>query len=219
MPGLEPWGERVDEAAWIEASKAGDVQAFNRLVIVHQQAAYDLAFRMLRDEDAAADATQDAFLSAFTHLRQFRGGSFKAWLLRIVLNLVYDRLRKVKRHPSESLDQMTYDDEAPVLQIAGSDPTPEEVALSRELMTCIEEGLRTLSPDQQATVILCDLQSMSYEEVALATGTSVGTVKSRLSRGRAAMRGYLAGHLELMPQSIRHYFEGRERAETQETAG
>lgn len=207
----------MDEAAWIDASKAGDVQAFNRLVIVHQQAAYDLAFRMLRDQDAAADATQDAFLSAFTHLHQFRGGSFKAWLLRIVLNQVYDRLRKVKRHPTDSLDQMTYDDEAPVLQIAGKDPTPEEAALSRELMTCIEDGLRTLSPDQQATIILCDLQGMSYEEVASATGTSVGTVKSRLSRSRSAMRGFLSGHLELMPPSIRHYFEGHETAKREET--
>ena len=203
----------MDEAAWIEASKAGDVQAFNRLVVVHQQAAYDLAFRMLRDEDTAADATQDAFISAFTHLHQFRGGSFKAWLLRIVLNRVYDRLRKVKRYPAESLDQMTYDDEAPVLQIAGKDPTPEEAALSRELMACIEDGLRTLSPDQQATVILCDVHGMSYDEAALATGTSVGTVKSRLSRGRSAMRGYLSKHLELMPQSIRQYFENQEKAE------
>ncbi len=209
----------MDEAAWVEASKAGDVQAFNRLVIVHQQAAYDLAFRMLRDQDAAADVTQDSFLSAFTHLHQFRGGSFKAWLLRIVLNQVYDRLRRVKRYPSESLDQMTYDDDSPILQIAGKDPTPEEVALSRELMTCIEDGLRTLTPDQQATVILCDLHGMSYEEVASATGTSVGTVKSRLSRGRSAMRGFLSRHMELMPPSIRHYFESLETAKREETTG
>lgn len=207
----------MDEAAWIEASRAGDVQAFNRLVVVHQQAAYDLAFRMLRDGDAAADATQDAFIASFTHLHQFRGGSFKAWLLRIVLNQVYDRLRKAKRRQTESLDQMTYDDESPVLQIASGDPTPEEAALSRELMACIDDGLRTLSPDQQATVILCDIHGLSYEEVASSTGASVGTVKSRLSRGRGAMRAYLASHLELMPPSIRHYFESHDMARTEET--
>lgn len=218
-PGRKARGKCVDEAAWIEASKAGDVQAFNRLVIAHQQAAYDLALRMLRDENTAADVTQDAFLAAFTHLHQFRGGSFKAWLLRIVLNQVYDRLRKAKRRPAESLDLMTYDDEAPALQIASGDPTPEEAALSRELMACIDEGLRTLSPDQQATVILCDVQGMSYEEAASATGASAGTVKSRLSRGRASMRGYLAKHMELMPPSIRHYFEAQGKAETEETAG
>ncbi len=208
--------ERVDEALWIEAGKAGDVQAFNRLVIAHQRAAYDLAFRMLRDEEAAADATQDAFISAFTHLGQFRGGSFKAWLLRIVLNQVYDRLRKTQRHPTESLDRMTYDDEAPVLQIVNGGPTPEEAALSGELMACIEAGLNTISPDQRAALILCDLQGMSYEEAAAATGASLGTVKSRLSRGRMAMRGYLSKHAELMPSSIRHYFERGDAAGVEE---
>ncbi len=202
----------MDEAAWIEASKAGDVQAFNRLVILYQQSAYDLALRMLRDQDSAADATQDAFVSAFTHLHQFRGGSFKAWVLRIVLNQVYDRLRKTQRHPSDSLESLVYDDDSPVLQIVDAGPTPEEAALSGELMSCIEAGIRTLSPDQQATVILCDIHGMSYEEVASATGASLGTVKSRLNRGRMAMRAYLSKHVELMPSSIRHYFEGREEA-------
>lgn len=202
----------MDEATWIEASKNGNVQAFNRLVLVHQQAAFDLAVRMLRDQDSAADATQDAFLSAFTHLHQFRGGSFKAWLLRIVLNQVYDRLRKSQRHPTESIESMVYDDESPLLQIADSDPTPEDTVLSRELMACIEQGIRALSPDQQATVILCDVHGMSYEEAAVATGASLGTVKSRLSRGRLAVRAYLANHVELMPPSIRLYFEGREQA-------
>ncbi len=198
----------VDEVTWIAASKAGDVQAFNRLVIAHQQAAYNLAFRMLRDQDAAADATQDAFLAAFTRIHQFRGGSFKAWLLRIVLNLVYDQLRRAQRHPMESLETSTHDEEdAPVLQIVNGSPTPEEVALSRELRACLEAGLQTLSPEQRATVILSDLQGMSYEEVAAATGASLGTVKSRLSRGRQAMREYLSQHVELMPASIRHYFD------------
>lgn len=207
----------MDETAWIEASKAGDMQAFNRLVILHQQAAYDLALRMLRDQDTAADVTQDAFLSAFTHLHQFRGGSFKAWVLRIVLNQVYDRLRKVQRHPTDSLESMVYDDESPVLQIVDSEPTPEQAVLSGEVMTCIEAGILTLSPDQRAAVILCDIHGMSYDEVAEATGASLGTVKSRLNRGRMAMRAYLSGHVELMPASIRHYFEGRE--ETADPAG
>lgn len=206
----------MSEAIWIEASKAGDVQAFNRLVIAHQQAAYDLAYRMLRDEQAAADATQDSFVAAFTRLHQFRGGSFKAWLLRIVLNHVYDQLRAAKRHPADSLDTMTDDEDAPVLQIADGSPSPEQVVLSRELLACIEAGLHTLSPDQRATVILCDVQGMSYEEAATATATSLGTVKSRLNRGRAALRVYLGAHVELLPASLRHYFERAEVA-TQET--
>ncbi len=202
----------MNEAVWIEAGKAGDVQAFNRLVIAYQQAAYDLAYRMLRDEQAAADATQDAFVAAYTRIHQFRGGSFKAWLLRIVLNHVYDQLRAAKRHRTESLDSMAGDDDAPILQIANGGPTPEQVVLSREVLACIEAGLHTLSPDQRATVILCDVQGMSYEEAAAATGASLGTVKSRLNRGRTALRGYLAAHVELLPASLRHYFERAEVA-------
>jgi len=197
----------MDEAGWIAASKAGDVQAFNQLVIAYQQVVYSLALRMLRDQEAAAEATQDAFLSAFTRIHQFRGGSFKAWLLRIVLNLVYDQLRRAKRHPSQSLETACEDADAAVLQITNGGPTPEEVALSRELMACLEMGLETLPAEQRATVILSDLQGMGYEEVAAATGASLGTVKSRLSRGRQAMREYLSGHLELLPSPIRHYFE------------
>ncbi|MGE5618937.1 MAG: sigma-70 family RNA polymerase sigma factor [Sphingomonadaceae bacterium] len=202
----------MDEAAWIEAAKAGDVQAFNLLVVAHQQVAYELAFRMLRDEHAAADATQDSFLAAFTHLRQFRGGSFRAWLLRIVLNHVYDQIRALRRHPTESLDPLTDDEDAPVLQIADRGPTPEQVLLSREIVACIESGLQTLSPEQRATVILCDVQGMSYEEAAAATGANLGTVKSRLNRGRLALRAYLSRHAELLPASLRHHFEGHEDA-------
>ena len=202
---------RVEEARWIEAARSGDVQAFNRLVILHQASAYGLAFRMLRREDAASDATQDAFLSAFTHLHQFRGGSFKAWLLRIVLNQVYDQLRRLQRHPSDSLDTLAYDEDAPVLQAPDPAPGPEDVALTSELRVCLEKGLRTLPPDQRAVVILCDIQGLSYEEAATATDTNLGTIKSRLSRGRMSMRRYLADHVELLPGNVRHYFESGEK--------
>lgn len=203
----------MDEASWVSASRAGDVQAFNRLVVAHQSAAYDLARRMLKDPDAAADATQDAFISAFTHLHQFRGGSFKAWLLRIVLNQVYDHLRARQRHPSSSLDGMVDDDEeSPALQIADSQPLPEEITLSRELMGCIEAGLATLPPDQRATLILSDIQGMSYDEISTATGASLGTVKSRLSRARSGLRVYLGRHRELLPPSQRLYFERADMA-------
>ncbi len=210
----------MDEGDWIAASKAGDVQAFNRLVIAYQQIAYNFAFRMLRDEEAAADATQDAFIAAYTHLRDFRGGSFKAWLLRILLNRVYDQLRSLHRHPTESLETLSTEEDAPVLQIANGGPTPEEAALSRELMGCVEHGLRALPPDQRATLILSDVQGLSYEEIAVATGANLGTVKSRLSRARLAMRGYLEQYAELLPSSIRHYFDRSEtvKAETPELA-
>lgn len=195
----------MDEAAWIRASKSGDVEAFNSLVLAHQGMAYALAFRMLRDEEAAADATQEAFLSAFTRLRQFHGGSFQAWLARIVLNRVYDQLRARRRRATESLDLSTENEDSPPLQIHDGEPSPEQMALSGELMACIETGLQMLPPEQRATVILSDVHGMSYEEIATATGASLGTVKSRLSRGRQAMRNYLAQHAELLPSHYRHY--------------
>jgi len=198
--------ETLDGTAWIAASKAGNVQAFNQLVIAHQQAAYQLAFRMLRDAEAAADATQEAFLTAFTRINQFRGGSFRAWLLRIVLNRVYDELRRLQSHRAESLESLTYEEDAPILQIANSRPTPEQVTLSRELTACLEAGLSRLPPEQRAVVILRDVLGMSYEETATATGSGLGTVKSRLNRGRSAMRSYLSQHTELLPAQFRHYF-------------
>jgi len=196
----------LDESAWIEASKRGDLQAFNRLVLAHQEMAYSLAFRMLRDEEAAADAVQDAFISAFTHLHQFHGGSFKAWLARIVLNQVYDQLRTQRRRAIESLDLSTVDGNHPALQIPDQRLGPEEVALSKELMAYVEMGLNSLPPDQRATLILSDVHGMSYEEISSATGSSLGTVKSRLSRARQAMRNYLAQHMELLPSHYRHFY-------------
>jgi len=200
----------VSEADWIDAARKGDLNSFNLLVLAHQQAAYDLAVRMLRDEAAAADATQDAFLAAFTHIRQFRGSSFRAWLMRIVLNRVYDRLRARTRHDVASLDTLGDDEETPALRLADDAPGPEQAVLSAELRSCIEKGLQLLSPEQRATVVLCDIHGLSYEEIAVATHASLGTVKSRLSRARAALRSYLSRHVELLPDSVRHYFERAE---------
>jgi RNA polymerase sigma-70 factor (ECF subfamily) len=200
----------LDEAAWITASKNGDVQAFNKLVLAYQEMAYALAFRMLRNQEAAADAVQEAFLSAFTRVHQFRGGSFKAWLARIVLNQVYDQLRKQRRQPTETLDPSDDYEDAPVLQIPDAQPGPEQTALSRELMSCIEDGLQTLPAEQRAALILCDIHGLSYEEISAATETSLGTVKSRLSRGRQALRSYLARHMELLPPQYRQYYTGVE---------
>lgn len=198
----------MDEAAWITASKKGDVQAFNRLVLVYQKMAYALAVRMLRNQDSAADAVQDAFISALTRIHQFHGGSFKAWLARIVLNHVYDQLRIQRRQATEPLDIDSDYEDTPALQIPDSQPGPEQLALSRELMACIEDGLQTLPHEQRATVILSDIHGLSYEEIATATGTTLGTVKSRLSRGRQGLRFYLAKHMELLPAQYRHYYAG-----------
>ncbi|MBC7264904.1 MAG: sigma-70 family RNA polymerase sigma factor [Chloroflexi bacterium] len=196
----------MDEKAAISAAQKGDTQAFNRLVLIYQGLAYNVAYRMLGDEDAAADATQDAFLSAYRAIAQFRGGSFKAWLLRIVTNACYDQLRHQQRRPATSLDDLIVDSDHSTL-FEDERESPEHYAIRRELAQEIQKGLRTLPIEQRVTLILSDIQGLSYEEIAAVTGTSLGTVKSRLSRGRARLRDYLRETGELLPARYRLHSE------------
>ena len=120
----------MDEQELIECSQNGDLESFNRLVESYQGQVYNLAFRMLRGV-SAEDATQEAFISAFRHIRSFRGGSFKAWLLRIATNACYDQMRSGKRRPSISLDSMLEED--PAWEPASKEESPEDHALRAEL--------------------------------------------------------------------------------------
>ncbi|MDE3090354.1 MAG: sigma-70 family RNA polymerase sigma factor [Chloroflexota bacterium] len=194
----------MDEPAFIAAAQKGDVAAFNQLVRAYQTLVYRTAYRVLGESAAAEDATQDAFVSAFKHLRSFRGGSFKAWLLRIVTNACYDQLRVKQRRPTASLDAMLIDPDKPAPGADRAAPeSPQEFAERQELGDAIQRGLTTLPPDQRVTLVLVDIEGMRYEEVAEATGANVGTVKSRLSRGRAALRDFLVKQEELLPSKYR----------------
>lgn len=200
-----------EELRLVTAAQRGDVESFNALVRLYEGRVYNLCYRMLGDADGAADATQDSFLAAFRNLRVFRGGSFRSWLLRIATNACYDVLRARKRRPALSLDATiaAAEEEAAPLQIADSGESPDEYALRRELARAIEHGLAELPEDQRLVVILCDLQGLAYDEIAEVTGANLGTVKSRLSRGRARLRDVLRQG-ELLPQRFRHEsgFEG-----------
>ncbi len=192
----------MDEEALIAAARRGDAQAFNKLVLAYQTLAYNVAYRTLHDPDDAADATQKAFISAFQALPSFRGGSFKAWLLRIVTNACYDDLRRRKRRPTTSLDDMAVDpDHSPML--IDEDESPEDHAIRRALGRAIQSGLDELPDHQRVVLVLSDIQGLSYEEIAEVTGTSLGTVKSRLSRGRSRLRDYLQQNQELLPRRYR----------------
>jgi RNA polymerase sigma-70 factor (ECF subfamily) len=176
----------------IARAQAGDVPAFNGLVERYQGLAYSVAYRAVGDAEAAADATQDAFLAAFSGIRSFRGGSFKSWLLRIVTNACFDIGRRAQRRPASSLDQLL---EARGEEMSDSvvddDPVPEGAAIRAERVAEIQGALLELPFDQRAAVVLSDLHGLSYEEVAEATSVSLGTVKSRISRGRAKLRELL----------------------------
>jgi len=192
----------MDEQALVAAARRGDVQAFNKLVLTYQTLAYNVAYRMVRNADVAADMTQDAFISAFRAIKRFRGGSFKAWLLRIVTNACYDHFRSDKRHPTSSLDDILIDPDHSIIT-ADHRESAEARAIRQDLGRAIQAKLDQLPPDQRIAVILSDVQGLCYEEIAQVTGVSLGTVKSRLSRGRARLRDYLQEDAELLPSRYR----------------
>jgi len=193
----------MDEKALIDAARRGDVGSFNQLVLSYQSMAYNLAYRILGNRDAAADATQDAFLSAFKAMGKFRGGSFKAWLLRIVTNACYDQLRLKQRRPATSLDALLVLEPAPVQSLTDPGESPEEYAVRQELRGAIQVGIGILSPEQRIALVLSDVQGLSYQEIAEVTGASLGTVKSRLSRARSKLRDFLLEQRELLPSRYR----------------
>ena len=180
--------------AWTQAAR----ERFQALVEQHQQQVYNLALRMLHEPAAAEDAAQDAFLAAYRHFHEFSGEHPRAWLLRIATNVCYDQLRRAGRRPAVRLDP-SEKEEAAALQVADPGRGPEELALEREREKVLSALLMELAPDYRAAVVLCDVQGLSYEEAADATGAALGTVKSRLSRGRARLRELLLAHQELFP--------------------
>jgi RNA polymerase sigma-70 factor (ECF subfamily) len=197
----------TEEAVLIERSRAGDLDAFNSLVLTYQGQVYNVCARMLGSPQAAEDAAQEAFISAYRAVRRFRGGSLRAWLLRIAANACHDELRRRRSRPQVPLESPA-DDDHPASEPPASDEPLEQRAERLELARHLQQGLASLPPDQRLAVILRDVQGLTYEEVAEATGASLGTVKSRISRGRAALRDFLLAGGELLPSRFRPSSEG-----------
>jgi RNA polymerase sigma-70 factor (ECF subfamily) len=194
----------MDENALIQSAQRGDIDAFNRLVLAYQHQVYTLAYRIMGEEAAAADAAQEAFISAYKNLKSFRGGSFKSWLLRIVTNACYDDLRRRKRRPATSLDELMDDDNGETgFDVPAPGDGPETLVQRREMAELLQRGITTLPEDQRIVLVLSDVQGLSYDEIADVTRSNLGTVKSRLNRARAKLREYLQAHGELLPESYR----------------
>jgi RNA polymerase sigma-70 factor (ECF subfamily) len=197
----------LDEPSLILEAQRGDLNAFNRLVLEYQTPVYNLAYRIMGEGDSAADATQEAFISAYKHIRHYRGGSFKAWLMRIVTNACYDELRRRKRRPAASLDALAVVPEGPDAEaealLVSRDESPEDRVQRRELAHEIQNCLNRLPEDMRVVVIMCDVQGMDYAEIAEGVGVALGTVKSRLSRARARLRDCLQHVRELLPAAYR----------------
>jgi RNA polymerase sigma-70 factor, ECF subfamily len=192
----------MNEEAIVERAQQGDVHAYNELVLAYQQLAYNVAYRIMGNEDQAMDATQDGFLKGYRALSQFRGGSFKAWILRIITNCCYDQLRSRQRRPQTPIDDLLENEEHSLLLEDMADQ-PETVVERQEFDVTIQRALNLLPEDQRVTVIMSDIEGLSYEEIAAATDVALGTVKSRLSRGRNKLRAFLSEHEELLPSYLR----------------
>ena len=195
----------MDELALIRDAQRGDLNAFNTLVLNYQDMLFNTALRILSDEEKAADAAQDAFISAFRSISTFRGGSFKAWLLRTVTNVCYDELRRKKRRPTIPLEVETEDGDEMETPRWLADPnlSPEQEAEANELEHAIQHCLDALPTEFRTVVVLADIQGLDYTEVAASVRVPLGTIKSRLARARLRLRECLQGFAELLPAAFR----------------
>ena len=187
-------GPLADESAVVAAAVAGDRSAFARLMEHYQGACYGLAWRLLGDRDLAADATQDAFIHAYDHLAAYRGGAFRSWLMRITANAAYDILRRSQRRPTTPMPDPEQG-EPDIPDPFAANPAVESAR--SELYRALDLALRLLPEDQRLAVILCDVYGMDYQEVSVVIHSPVGTVKSRIHRGRLRLRELLADQREL----------------------
>ncbi len=187
----------ADEQALIQSAQRGDLEAFNDLVLRHQQLVYNLTYRIMGDEAAASDVTQEAFLAAYRHIGSFHPGPFKNWLLRIARNACYDELRRRKRRPTVSLDEAIVTEEGVIeFDLPASADGPEQTVQRRELADLLQRGINLLPIEQRQTLVLSDVHGLHYDEIAEITRSKNGTVKSRLSRARANLRDYVQMHRE-----------------------
>ena len=189
--------------------RSGGDYCFNCIIEHFQSPAYNLARRMLNDWALAEDAVQDSFVSAYRAFPQFRGDNLSAWLMRIVANTCRDTLRSRSARPSVPLDPLpdSGDNPGPTIPSAANLPstseTPEQHAERSELRRAIAAGLAALPAERRLAILLVDVQGFSYEEAATVLSCSLGTVKSRLSRGRSELRDYLRAAGELLPARFR----------------
>ena len=189
------------ETMLIRTAQRGDVDAFNLLVLKYQDMLYRIAWRILHDEFAADDAAQNAMIQAFKNIKSFRGGSFKSWLARVTVNASYDELRRWRRQPSVSLEQVNSEGDEIESPLWMRDPAagPQEAVESSEMRDAIHHCLQDLVPEYRTVVVLVDIEGMSYEEAAQAARIPVGTVKSRLARARMQIRKSLRRFEGLLP--------------------
>ncbi len=181
------------ETEFIERLKTGEAEAFDALVVRYSADIYAVLFRLTQDAEEAADLTQETFLSALKAIKKFRGeADLKTWLVRIAINESRNRFRwwtRRRREKTVSLDAPVGENETPLGEIvSGNSANPEETVLRRERENRLTKALSDLPEIFREAVVLCDIEGLRYEEIAAALEVNIGTVKSRIARGREELR-------------------------------
>ena len=178
----------MNEKELILLLQQGDEAAFETLLHLYEKKVYTLCRRMCGNDEDAQEAAQDAFLALWRSAKSFRGdASLSTWLYRLATNACIDLLRRNKRGG----ERVSLDDEETTFELVDGRPLPEQVVERRETQKLIEEGLAALPEDYRAVLLLREAEGLSYAEIADAMHVELGTVKSRISRGRVLLRNYL----------------------------
>ncbi len=179
-----------EEARLIEEAKAGNLEAFEQLILQHEKRIYNYCYRMTNNREDAEDLSQEIFIKVYKNLNSFKGkSSFSTWIYRIAYNTCIDKYRKKK---VVAVSLTPNDEGEKQIDLPSGEPLPEDRVVSREEYELVCECISALRPEYKAAVILRDIQNYSYDEIAEILNIPLGTVKSHISRGRAALRDALA---------------------------
>jgi RNA polymerase sigma-70 factor, ECF subfamily len=189
----DTWVEEHEElqgtAVFDATGDAAAMPSWDELVRQHADRVYRLAYRLSGNQHDAEDLTQETFIRVFRSVQNYQPGTFEGWLHRITTNLFLDMVRRRSRIRMESLPE-DYD------RVPAEEPNPEQIYHDARLGPDLQAALDSLPPEFRAAVVLCDIEGLSYEEIGATLGVKLGTVRSRIHRGRQALREYLAAHTE-----------------------
>ncbi len=192
-----PLDSRSEELDLIEGLRAGKEQAYEALILRYQQPVYNLVYRLLNDSSDACDVVQEVFLKIFRNIGAFRcQSSLKTWIYRVAVNEAHNHRRWFCRHKKQEIG-LERDEEERSYQDTLSDPSrsPFEIAADQEAQSILEKAMQELNPTFRAAVVLRDIEDLSYEEIAEVLQINLGTVKSRIMRGREALRHALTARM------------------------
>ena len=195
----EPHAPEKDMDTLIRRAKSGDTDAFSEIVSCYERFVYNTACRVLTASGLSAadadDIAQDAFIKAWRSLSAFRGDcSFSTWIFRVTVNTARDAIRRNARHPVISLTRQDSEDDETELwdvPVTSGDDIPEEAAERRETIEAVRRAVESLPDDQRQVLVLRDIHELPYSEISRILGVEIGTIKSRLSRGRANLKKIL----------------------------